>query len=349
MAAGLHPLSLVNSEKSAKALTSTRLAYVLAGTVAAVACLTSACGDASNRVDGGNIDGKGGDETSSGPNGVDPARDPKGVSGILGCPTAPLPAYGNAAASTLSVPFQRSCASCHGGAGEGSGKYPALPGSLTQAAFIAKVRAGGGAMPAFGQAFISDDQLVADFAALKVPGGKPGGAAAASGPATWSDAKIEELYREGLKVWRKAGSVDGQACTHCHSADAVELAVIGFGDDAILRRGQQHLSAEDALTVRDFVHAQRRRLGIKDVCTTDWRPFQPGGQVLPGSTREEQDAAFLKVLEQRKLLPLCLQGGVWTANVVNQSIDGCLIRVNIGSLHRAREKSRLPIFGSLDR
>ena len=113
---------------------------------------------------------------------------------------------------------------------------------------------------------------------------------------------MEQVYRASLAVWRKSGSIDGQACTNCHSSDGVELAIIGFPDDSSLRRAQQHLSAEDAFTVRDFVHAQRLRLRITEVCSTDWRPFRPGGQVLAGANPEQQDASFLKVLEARKLL-----------------------------------------------
>jgi len=230
-------------------------------------------------------------------------RDPAGVKGILGCPTTPLPAYGGAVVATLSEPFQRSCAACHGGAGEGNAKYPAIPGKLTQTEFLAKVRVGVKEMPPYGADFITDAQLTADFASLSKLAGQPGGAAvAASGPSTWSEAKLQEVYTKGLAVWRKAGSVDGQACTNCHSADGVEMAIIGFPDDAILRRGQQHLSPEDALSVRDFIHAQRRRLGIAQTCSTDWRPFQPGGTVLPGANKEEQDASFLGELVKRNLL-----------------------------------------------
>ncbi|GEM_PF-913430 len=243
---------------------------------------------------------------SSLPNGGGPLLMPRaaeGVHGILGCPTAPLPAYGNATAPMLSEPYARSCAACHGGAGEGQAKYPSLPGALTESEFISKVRVGKNAMPAFGPDFVSDAQLSADFANLKSLAGQTGGiAAVSSGPSSWSAEQVEHAYHAGLAVWRKPGSIDGQACTNCHSPDGVELAIIGFTDDSILRRAQQHLSAEDALTVRDFVHAQRLRLRITEVCSTDWRPFQPGGQVLAGANPEQQDGSFLKVLEARKLL-----------------------------------------------
>jgi hypothetical protein len=232
-----------------------------------------------------------------------PTGQRRGVEGILDCPTVPLPAYGKTFVSSLSLPFRRNCAACHGSVGEGNAKYPPIPGKLTKEAYIAKVRAGVNAMPAFSVDFVSDAQLSADFDNLKKLAGQSGGLAqVANGPDTWTDAQVEEIYRTGLAVWRKPGSVDQQACTNCHSPDGVELAIIGFTDDAILRRGQQHLSPEDALTVRDFIHAQRRRLGIAKVCATDWRPFQPGGTVLPGANKTEQDAAFLEVLRRRKLL-----------------------------------------------
>jgi len=67
----------------------------------------------------------------------------------------------------LSEPYARSCAACHGGAGEGQAKYPSVSGTLTESEFISKVRTGKNAMPAFGADFISDAQLSADFANLK--------------------------------------------------------------------------------------------------------------------------------------------------------------------------------------
>jgi len=202
----------------------------------------------------------------------------------------------------LSKGFRSNCAACHGGTGQGIDKYPAIPGTLTREQYIGKVRVGFKEMPAFAASFITDADLGADFNALVSLKNNPGGAlAAAGGEQNWSEAQVEAAYTKGLEIFRKAGSIDGQACTNCHSADGVELAIIGFKDDSILRRGQQHLAPEDALVVRDFIHAQRRRLGIAEVCSADWRPFQPGGHVLPGNTPGEQDIAFLKELQKRGL------------------------------------------------
>ena len=45
---------------------------------------------------------------------------------------------------------------------------------------------------------------------------------------------------------------------------------------------------------------------------------------------------FVQLLEQNQLLPLSCESSVWAANVFNQSFDGCLVRIDIRSLHRAR-------------
>jgi hypothetical protein len=225
------------------------------------------------------------------------------VRGILDCPTTDLPAYGVATDTTLSAPFQQNCATCHGGAGQGGKGYPALPGKLTASEYKAVIRTGRKDMPAFDSAFVTDSQIAADFAALQRLGSAPPGPVARkAGPETWTVAEIESAYAKGLNTWRKAGSVDGQACTHCHSPDGVELAIIGYSDDAILRRAQQHLNADDALFVRDFIHVQRRKFGIAKTCSPDWRPFQPGGDVLAADSASGQDAIFLKSLNERKLM-----------------------------------------------
>lgn len=233
-----------------------------------------------------------------------PSGTPEPAANIVGrgpfdCPTVDAPAYGVDAQATLSSSYRTSCASCHGGAGEGKGLYPAIPGKLTEATYIEKVRNGSENMPKFGADFVSDAQLKSDFAILSKPRADRSGDSSAAGESQWSQAKVDETYARGLIVWRKRGSVDGQACAHCHSTDGVDLALIGFRDDAILRRAHKHLDPADALVVRDFIHAQRRRFNLKQTCSTDWRPFQPMGEVLPGKTASERDIAFMMVMKKR--------------------------------------------------
>lgn len=202
----------------------------------------------------------------------------------------------------LSASFRTSCAACHGGAGEGKGPYPKIPGTLTEAAFIEKVRSGSANMPKFGVDFVTDAQLKSDFSTLGKLSGALTAGSLAGGEWSWNAAQVDDLYSKGLAMWRKPGTVDGQACTNCHAPDGIDLAFIGFRDDAILRRAHKHLIPADALAVRDFIHVQRRRFGLKQVCSTDWRPFQPTGEVLPGRTADEREGAFLEAMKKKGLL-----------------------------------------------
>lgn len=228
-----------------------------------------------------------------------PAPDRSSASrGPFDCPTVDYPGT-RAAAPTLSSAFRDGCASCHGGAGEGQGPYPTLPGKLTADEFVAKVRQGSRNMPAYTTGFVSDDVLRTDYAALAKR------AATASLPTEhpalrWSDQEVSDRYTAGLVAWRK-GDARGAACASCHSPDAIDLALIGYPDSTILRRAGQHLAIEDARKVVDFVHAQRRRFAITRPCAPSWRPFQPGGEPLPGNTVEQQEMSFAAHLASLKL------------------------------------------------
>ncbi len=220
--------------------------------------------------------------------------------GILSCPTVPYPGGAPVAPPQLSTPFQKVCGTCHGPYGDGQGKYPSVPGKLDQAAFIALVRKGTENMPAFKSDFVSDAQLASDFAALKSVAGAKMQAGGTHPSFAWSRADLDEKYRAGLQMWRTPDA-QGAACANCHSPDAIDLAVIGYPDHTIMRRGLQHLTAPQVLVIVDFVHAQRRRFNIVQPCSPSWRPFAPGGEVLPGATPDARDAAFLAELDRRKL------------------------------------------------
>ncbi len=221
--------------------------------------------------------------------------------GILGCPIVAAPSQGTAASmEPLSANFKTTCATCHGGNGEGSGLYPPIPGKLDQATFIQTVRKGTKAMPPFSTEFVSDADLARDYNIL-AKRTQAGSVQAATGEWSWTEAQVQAAYTAGMAAWRKPDA-EGAACANCHSPDAVDLAVIGYSDDAILRRAYKHISPADALAVRDLIHAQRRRFGIKTPCSPDWHPFQPGGEVLPGNTPGEQDAAFAAQLQTMGLI-----------------------------------------------
>ncbi|MEM9457612.1 MAG: cytochrome c [Myxococcota bacterium] len=255
-------------------------------------------GDPGDPGDDGGADDAGddGDDSDGEPDGP---PDGEGIEGILECPTVELPPYTRGVDATLTPPFSLSCGSCHGPTGSGFGNYPEIPGELTLDEFKDVVRQGRGLMPAFTEEFITEAQLEEDYAALSVLAeGADDDLLPAAGEWSWSEAQVQQAYERGLEAWRKPDH-DGIACTNCHSPDAVDLAVIGFTDDDILRRSGLHLPAEDAAALVDFVHAQRRRFGIGRPCSKDWRPLQPGGEVLPGDTPHEQDASFAQELVER--------------------------------------------------
>ncbi|MEM9188741.1 MAG: cytochrome c [Myxococcota bacterium] len=231
---------------------------------------------------------------------------PNGNRGVLDCPTVDAPPFTGSAEnhSALSTAFSSACATCHGPNGRGTPGYPELPGALTEGEFIDIARRGRAeAMPAFDAAFVSDATLAADYQVLSQI------SAGTLDPDTlqfgnewdWSDAEYETARAEGLVAWRTPDA-DGVACANCHTPDAIDLALLGYPDHAIIRRGRLHLDPVDTVKVAKFIHAQRRHFNITEPCHPSYRPLQPGGEVLPGDTAEEQDAAFGASLRDRELL-----------------------------------------------
>lgn len=229
--------------------------------------------------------------------------------GILGCPSVDLPPYtlgapsARASEGLLSEAFSNSCASCHGAQGSGrrieGGSYPEIPGGLTLDEYRTVVRQGRGNMPAFSDTFISEGELRSDFAALSMLNGDANPTAATEWD--WTEAEVEEAYRVGMDAWRMPDH-EGIACANCHSPDGLDLAVIGYTDDAILRRSGLHIPPELAIDVVNLIHAQRRRFNITAPCSRDWRPLQPGGEVLTESADpDEQDLAYANELASRNL------------------------------------------------
>jgi hypothetical protein len=119
-----------------------------------------------------------------------------------------------------------------------------------------------------------------------------------------------EAYDLGLHFWRLSGRVDGgAACASCHGPDGLELACYNFDDADILRRARVHLTEEDSREVVNFIHSVREKYGIaKLLDPLQDRPFQPGGNVLPGETSNARDIAFGQELERR--LPILFNGRI---------------------------------------
>jgi len=297
---------------------------------------------------GDDQDGAGGPEAPDEVPGAPPLPGPTGdggapptaIHGILDCPTVPLPEYTGQLAPAivdsieLSAAFRTACRSCHGGLGEGrdGGRYPAIPGDLSFDAFRSVVREGRGLMPSFAPSFVTDEELRSDYEALLALADDPVPAgASADGEWGWSPTQVDEAYRRGMASWRTPDH-EGIACANCHSPDALDLAVIGYPDDAILRRAGLHVSPEDGAHIVDLVHAQRRRFNIGRPCDRGWRPLQPGGEPLPGETPVEQDLAFADELVARgyKLVTGRVETLADAYEVMDELVETDLRRLPVG-------------------
>lgn len=234
-----------------------------------------------------------------------PAPIASGVKGILDCPTVAYPgSVVSAMKQTTNPPpatFGTYCAACHGAAGEGRPGYPALTTvKLTFSEFATVVRNGRGNMPRFDAMVVNDSDLKTSHDMVTRDAG--GGSVVTQHPAlSWSPAEVESKRSNGLIAFRKPDAKN-EACSSCHAPDGIDLAVIAYPDDAILRRAGLHVPAEQAQVILDFIHAQRRHYNIKAPCSTDWRPLQPGGSVLPGDTAKEQDESFWAEIRKRNIL-----------------------------------------------
>jgi mono/diheme cytochrome c family protein len=218
------------------------------------------------------------------------------------------------------------CASCHGITADGRGGYPNLHRTtMVLADMQAIVRSGKMSttmvttsqgksialrMPAFSTARLSDADIAAIFAwrSLPLPAGQtsapvPAVYCLARPEASWTSDQINAAYTAGLTAWRTPGEVDSNACVGCHAADPMDLAYIGYSDAQMYRRAFSHVSNQATIdAVIDMVHALRAKFNITqppDPLT--YRPFQPGGTVLPGNSAQERDQAFGQELSDMKL------------------------------------------------
>jgi cytochrome c553 len=205
------------------------------------------------------------------------------------------------------------CSSCHGMTAEGRPGYPTLRKTMTLTELTAVVRTGRvsttvnfqtsqgksipATMPAFSTTRLSDADIAAIFAYRSTPAAAnlpvPAVYCLSRPEATWTSTQIDEAYTRGLKAWRTPGTVDQNACAFCHASDAMDLAFIGYTDGDIYRRAFNHVSQPIVDDVIDMVHALRAKYKIvQPPDPIKFRPFQPGGEVLPGATAQERDKAF---------------------------------------------------------
>lgn len=109
---------------------------------------------------------------------------------------------------------------------------------------------------------------------------------------------IDDELRQQLAAWRTR-DLSGLACAHCHAPDASDLAMFAISDDDILRRASFHVGPDDAQSILALVARMRAQHVAEPRDRFAARPFQPGGEVLPGATHVERDAAFAAHLAKR--------------------------------------------------
>lgn len=115
-----------------------------------------------------------------------------------------------------------------------------------------------------------------------------------------SEEELEQIISEGIEAWRKPGAIqEGAACANCHAPDALDLAYFDFDNKTIKRRAEPHVSqyssqltASDFKKIQKLIEAQRIKYNIDPRDHMEFRPLQPGGEVLPGNTAAERDLAF---------------------------------------------------------
>jgi mono/diheme cytochrome c family protein len=271
-----------------------------------------------------------------------------GAQSATACPTdATLTVNGSAPAI-----FITECSSCHGPTGNGRLYYPPLRTGFTLAQVQAAVRGGiistkttlttpqgkmiQAQMPAFMPSRVSDAELMAIYNYISQPPTTPDPNAATpqyclSRPeASWTADQVTAAYQAGLAAWRKPGTVDGNACAFCHGPDPMDLAYIGYSDSQIYRRSFSHTDQPTADAVIDMVHAIRAQFQITappDPST--FRPFQPGGDVLAGSSSLERDQSFGQELKD---MNLTLMGPPINSTATAQKAWQELVAINLRQL-----------------
>lgn len=117
--------------------------------------------------------------------------------------------------------------------------------------------------------------------------------------------ELDQLIAKGLEAWRKPGAIQaGAACANCHAPDGLDLAYFAFSESALKRRAEPHVSqfsteltGDDFVKIKKMIEALRIKYNITPKDPMEFRPLQPGGEVLPGNTAAERDYEFGRQLQ----------------------------------------------------
>jgi hypothetical protein len=106
----------------------------------------------------------------------------------------------------------------------------------------------------------------------------------------------KQIYATALEMWRRP--IPKGSCAGCHGADFFDLARIGTNDATLRRRALGDTATQ---TEADSLVLAVRQMRLDQKLPTEnpqtFRPFQPGGAVLPGTTNLERDINFGKGLK----------------------------------------------------
>jgi len=125
-----------------------------------------------------------------------------------------------------------------------------------------------------------------------------------------SQEELDRIIAEGVEAFRKPGAIqNGAACANCHAPDGLDLAYFNFDDNTIKRRAEPHtsqfsfqLTGSDFRKIEKMIEALRIKYNITPRDHMNFRPLQPGGEVLPGNTAAERDLAFGRQLRNMGFL-----------------------------------------------
>jgi hypothetical protein len=110
-----------------------------------------------------------------------------------------------------------------------------------------------------------------------------------------AEVETDPVEVAALAMWRKV-QVKG-SCSGCHGADYFDLARIGSSDATIMRRAvADGATVDEANALIAAVKKARNEFNIPTTDPLTFRPFQPGGEVLPGARPLDRDYEFGKRL-----------------------------------------------------
>jgi hypothetical protein len=106
----------------------------------------------------------------------------------------------------------------------------------------------------------------------------------------------KQIYATALEMWRRP--IPKGSCAACHGADFFDLARIGTGDETLRRRALGDTATQtEAESLVLAVRQMRLDQKLPKTNPLEFRPLQPGGAPLPGSTTIERDINFGKQLK----------------------------------------------------